>query len=377
MDYIHYNRGMSKRRPDAPAIERIAERLLSWYGEHARQLPWRQTRDPYAIWVAEVMLQQTRVEAVLPYYQAFMRRFPTPEALAAAPLDAVLRVWEGMGYYARARNLHRAAQLLVEQHSGRLPSDRQQLTELPGVGDYTAAALRSIAFGADELALEGNLRRVLARVFEVRLDPRSPTGVRELRRLGESILPAGRSSDFNQALMDLGATVCTPRSPRCEHCPLRDDCQAYRNGVQDQLPLRAPRRQLPLRQAVAAIWELDGTVLIRRQPPDGLLGGLWAFPGGFLEQAEPPVDGLRRTLAAQHGIKLTGHTALPSLEHSFTHFRLRLHPFRCQATIDPGGNSRGRTSWAVLETDDLQWVELQQLDQYPMGKLDRQLAAEL
>lgn len=368
---------MSDRGPNAPNTGRIADRLLSWYRAHARQLPWRRTRDPYAIWVAEIMLQQTRVEAVLPYYRAFMRRFPSMEALAQAPLDAVLRVWEGMGYYARARNLHRAAQLVVEQHAGRLPSGRQQLMALPGIGEYTAAALRSIAFGADELALEGNLRRVLARLFELRLDPRSPGGMRELRRLGESILPAGRSSEFNQALMDLGATVCIPRSPRCEQCPLSEDCQAYRRGVQEQLPVRSPRKQLPLRQAVAAIWELDGKVLIRRQPRDGLLGGLWAFPGGFLEQAEAPEEGLRRTLADQHGIQLTTHTPLPSLEHSFTHFRLRLHPFRCQAAVEPSRMSGSNAPTAVRETDDLRWVEPRRLDQYPMGKLDRQIAADL
>ncbi len=368
---------MDGRQQSAGTAESIAGKLLAWYREHARPLPWRRTQDPYAIWVAEVMLQQTRVEAVRPYYQAFLRRFPTSEALAEAPLDAVLRVWEGMGYYARARNLHRAAQLVVERHAGELPSERKQLLALPGIGEYTAAALRSIAFGADELALEGNLRRVLSRLFEMRQDPRSPAGSQELQRLGESILPPGRSSEFNQALMDLGATVCTPRSPSCEQCPLNDDCQAYRHGTQAELPQRRPRAELPLRQAVAAIWELDGKVLIERLPPDGLLGGLWAFPGGFLERSESPVEGLRRTLADRHGIQLLEYLALPSLEHSFTHFRLRLYPYHCQATIKTGATDGNDPPRAVRETDDLLWVEPRRLEHYPMGKLDRQLAAEL
>ncbi len=347
--------------------ETQAERLLAWYRAHARDLPWRRTRDPYAIWVSEIMLQQTRVEAVLPYYQGFMDRFPTVRALAEATLDEVLQVWEGMGYYARARNLHRAAQLVVDRHSGRLPTDRQQLTALPGIGDYTASALLSIAFGFDELALEGNLRRVLGRLYELKLDPRSPAGERELRKLGQTMLPAGRASQFNQALMDLGATICTPRSPRCDQCPLQADCLAYRHGTQTDFPARTLRTPLPVRQAVAAIWESGGRVLLRRQPPDGLLGGLWTFPGGFLQEAESPVDGLRRLLAQQFEARLVDQSALPEMQHSFSHFKLILHPFRCQITA---GSRR------IREAADARWVELERLHEYPMGNLDRRLASQ-
>lgn len=313
------------------------------------------------------MLQQTRVEVVLPYYQGFMDRFPTVQALAAATLDEVLQVWQGMGYYARARNLHRAAQLVVNRHSGRLPADRQQLTALPGIGQYTASALLSIAFGADELALEGNLRRVLARLSELRLDPRSSAGEAELHKHGQSMLPAGQASQFNQAMMDLGATICTPRSPLCDQCPLQGDCLAYRHGTQSDLPLRTRRTPLPLRQAVAAIWESGGRVLIRRQPADGLLGGLWAFPGGFLQKAEPPVDGLRRLLAQQFEARLVDQSALPELQHSFTHFKLILYPFRCQVMA---GSRR------IREAAGTRWVELERLHEYPMGSLDRHLASQ-
>lgn len=346
----------------------IRSKLLRWYRENARDLPWRQTGDPYAIWVSEIMLQQTRVEAVLPYYQAFMQRFPTIPALAAASLDQVLKLWEGMGYYARARNLRRAAALVVEQHDGKLPPDRAQLLALPGIGDYTASAICSIAFGQDELALDGNLRRVLARLSEMPLDPRSTEGERRLRQYGESLLPAGKSAQFNQALMDLGSAICTPLAPRCERCPLQADCLARRNGRQSELPRRASRRPQPLRQSVAAIWELDGKVLIRRQPAEGLLGGLWAFPGGELADAEPPAEGLRRVLASQHDLWLTEHAALPTLEHSFTHFRIVLHPFRCQAAA---GKPQTR------ESGDVRWVDVERLDDYPMGKLDRQLADQI
>lgn len=348
--------------------QELTERLLAWYRKHARDLPWRNRRDPYAIWVSEIMLQQTRVEAVLPYYRAFMQRFPDLQSLADADQRQVLKLWEGMGYYARARNLHRAAQIVAEQHGGRLPEDGDQLTELPGIGRYTAAALRAFAFGADELALEGNLRRVLSRLFEVKLDPRSPAGERELRRVGESLLPPGRASQFNQALMDLGATVCTPQTPACERCPLQPDCLAYRHGTQAELPRRSRRSPQPERQAVAVIWQTNGQVLIRRQPPEGLLGGLWGFPGGFLEQGEQPLAGLRRLLSDELGVRLASHAALPPLRHTFSHFKLVLHPFRCEVEI---GSRRLR------ESDEVRWVDTGQLNSYPMGRLDRQLADQL
>src|SRR5512137_1830169 len=208
----------------------LSTRLLRWYAAHKRELPWRKTHDPYRIWVAEIMLQQTQVETVISYYMRWLRRFPTVARLAAAPLDEVLAHWEGLGYYARARNLHRAAKLLVEKSRGQLPQTLDGLRALPGIGLYTAAAIGSIAFGIDAAALDGNLKRVLARIFDVRQDVTSPGGEKSVRALAESLVPPGRAGDYNQALMDLGATICTPRAPRCDACPVQTLCEAYRLG---------------------------------------------------------------------------------------------------------------------------------------------------
>jgi len=226
----------------------IGQRLLDWYENHRRDLPWRHTRDPYAIWVAEIMLQQTRVETVLVHFERFMRRFPSLQALADAPLDDVLKAWEGLGYYARARNLHRAARQVVAEMGGHLPPTPQTLLHLPGVGRYTAAAIASIAFGQDAVALDGNLQRVLCRIFAIDDDPGRPNTRRWLEELALTMLPQGQAADFNQALMDLGAG--------CLRCPIATLCQARREGIQNELPIRATRARRPHRDVTAAvIWD--------------------------------------------------------------------------------------------------------------------------
>lgn len=340
----------------------VVDRLLDWYARSARKLPWRMRSDPYAIWVSEVMLQQTRVEVVIPYFEAFMRRFPDVGALAAARLEAVLKAWEGLGYYARARNLHRAARVIVEKHGGRFPTDMDGLSRLPGIGNYTAAALSAIAFGEDQLALDGNLRRVLTRLYDLHLDPRSPSGERSLRELGESLLPPGRAAEFNQALMDLGALICTPRSPDCINCPIQRFCLAYRRGTQQELPVRVPRTALTTRHAVAGIWSRGDQVLIRQQPEQGLLGAMWGFPGGYLDPGESQTEALRRHFSLQLGVEIGSASPLPEMQHSYTHFKVCLHPYLCRS------RSRRRA------IRDARWVTSGELDQYPMGKLDRQLA---
>jgi A/G-specific adenine glycosylase len=236
-----------------------------------------------------------------------------------------------MGYYARARNLYRAAGIVIKEHASGLPADRKRLRQLPGIGDYTADALAAIAFGQDVLALEGNLRRVLARLFDLHLDPRTPEGERALRELGEPLLPRGQASAFNQALMDLGAMICTPRNPDCGRCPIQGHCLAFHRGTQRDLPVRAPRKVLPTREAVAGIWRKGRRVLIRRQPEAGLLGGMWGFPGGFLERGESDADGLSRLFNQQLGIKISATSPLPELGHSYTHFKVRLQPYVCQS----------------------------------------------
>lgn len=251
---------------------RFAADLLDWYEAHRRRLPWRETSDPYRIWVAEVMLQQTRTEKVKAYYERFLEAFPTVKDLARAPLDRVLKMWEGLGYYARARNLRRAAELIVKRHGAQIPDNRAELLELPGIGSYTAGAILSIAYNREEPVLDGNVRRVLSRVLLVEEDPRRAEG--KLQRAMKALIPSGRARGFNQAMMELGATVCLPRSPRCDACPVGAFCRARRHGRQDELPLKPQTATRPHQEAaVGLIWK-DDKLLISRRPEQGLLGGL-------------------------------------------------------------------------------------------------------
>jgi A/G-specific adenine glycosylase len=350
-------------------LSEISACLLEWYAQHARELPWRGVKNAYAVWVSEIMLQQTRVETVIPYYQRWMARFPSLEALALASEQDVLRVWEGLGYYSRARNLQRAARLVMAQYGGEIPRERKQLEKLPGVGKYTAGALASIAFGQDEAALDGNIRRVLARLFDMRLPARSAAGERALWELARQHLPPGRAGDYNQALMDLGATLCVPRAPACLVCPLKEVCQANALGSQEQLPVLEKRAVLPHKLVAAAVIQRGGRVLIARRPPVGLLGGLWEFPGGKLEEGEDFHGALLREIQEELGVPLIMGSPFGVYHHTFTHFRLTLHAFLCalQDSVEP----------QPLEADELAWVQPAELADYPMGKVDRQIARKL
>lgn len=315
------------------------------------------------------MLQQTRVESVLPYFQRWMEHFPDVAAIAEAPLQEVLSCWEGLGYYSRARNLQRAAQIVLDQHAGVLPEEPAELQKLPGIGRYTAAAIASIAFGRDEPALDGNVRRVLARVFDVDEPARSPSGERRLWDLARQNLPAGRAGDYNQALMDLGASICTPRTPSCAECPLEQLCQARRLGIQEQRPVASRRAETPHHTVTAAVIRQPGQVLITRRPLDGLLGGMWEFPGGKLQPGEDLVSCLKREICEELGVEVEVHARLGVYHHAYTHFRVTLHAFTC--TLRNGGEPR------PLQVDDLCWVTPGELSSFPMGKLDRQIAAQL
>jgi A/G-specific adenine glycosylase len=346
----------------------LTEALLDWYAASGRDLPWRRTRDPYAIWVSEIMLQQTQVESVIPYYQRWMTRFPTIEALAHAPIDDVLNLWEGLGYYRRAHGLHKAARQLHAAGDAHLPETPKELESLPGIGRYTARAVAAIAFDADVLALDGNLRRVLARLFDVALDVSGPEGEKRLRALGESILPRGKASAFNQALMDLGAAVCTPRTPRCSDCPVSDWCAAYNAGVQEQRPVRKARAIKRHREGVRVVAQRDGQVLIGRRPADGLLGGLWGFPGQWLDGEVSASGAAERFVREELALGLVVVQSLGSVEHAYTHFSVTVHAFACDVS---GGEP-------VLDSlDDLQWVPPDRLSDFAMGKVDRTIGERL
>lgn len=343
--------------------------MLEWYGQFARTLPWRGHPDPYAVWVSEIMLQQTRVETVLPYFTRWMERFPSLPTLAAASEQEVLQAWEGLGYYSRARNLHRAARQVMQEHGGQIPNGRAALEKLPGVGRYTAGAIASMAFGQDEPALDGNIRRVLARVFDVALPESSPAGQKALWELAASLLPAGRAGDFNQALMDLGSAICTPRAPQCLLCPLRDFCRAAALGIQEERPVRAQKPAVPHYLVTAAVIRRAGLVLIAQRPANGLLGGMWEFPGGKVEPGEELAAGLQREIREELGAALEVGPDFGVYQHAYTHFKVTLHAFLC--TLPPGSEPQ------ALEASELRWVNPADLGQYPMGKIDRQIARRL
>ncbi len=350
----------------------LSRRLLDWYAQAARHLPWRDQPSPYRVWVSEIMLQQTQVKTVLPYFDRWMQRFPTIEALAEAPLQGILQAWEGLGYYSRARNLWQAARRVVGDWGGKIPEDTGGLRSLPGIGEYTAGAIASIAFGADEPALDGNIRRVLARVFDV-IDPaRSPAGEGRLWALARQNLPPGRAGDYNQALMDLGASICTPRLPDCPVCPVKSLCLAFARGVQGQRPVMAPRKHGPHHIVTAAVihrWSGDDRqVLIARRPPKGLLGGMYEFPGGKLEPGEELPGCLRREIREELGVEISVGEEIGVYRHAYTHFSITLHAFHCSLI---SGEPQ------PLQVADVAWVTVAQLGGYPMGKIDRRIAKDL
>ncbi|MBM3262371.1 MAG: A/G-specific adenine glycosylase [candidate division Zixibacteria bacterium] len=305
--------------------------LMEWYQTHKRDLPWRNTCDPYAVWISEMMLQQTRVAQAQPYFERFMTRFPTVRVLADADIDEVLKLWEGLGYYARARNLHRAARRILDEHGGRIPDERDVIAQLPGIGPYSAAAILSIAYGKDEAVVDGNVIRVLVRLFLMTEPSDTPAFRRRAGEMAAFLLWPGRAADFNQAMMELGATICTPRSPRCAVCPVRHLCGTVaRMRNPETLPCRRPRRARPHHAMTAGIILHNDRVLIVQRPMDGLLGGLWEFPGGRLQDGELPEEGFVREIRSTFGLEVGGLRYLAAIRHAFTHFEITLHGFLCE-----------------------------------------------
>jgi A/G-specific adenine glycosylase len=341
--------------------------LLHWYDRERRMLPWRaapgRPQDPYRVWLSEIMLQQTTVKAVVPYYQAFLRRWPTVEALAAASLDDVLAAWAGLGYYGRARNLHACARVVVERHGGAFPRSEQALGELPGVGPYTAAAVAAIAFGAAATPVDGNVERVVARLFAV-TQP-LPAAKPELRRLAQGLTPAERTGDHAQALMDLGATVCAPKRPSCLMCPVAGLCAARAQGIAALLPVRSAKPERPVRLALAFVaLREDGSVLLRRRPEAGLLGGMLEVPStAWADTLPAPEDALREAPVR------TRWRAVPGLvTHTFTHFRLDARVYRA----DLPATTR---LTAAADAARCRWVPRRDLDRTALPSVMRKIIA--
>lgn len=354
------------------ANSRLSSKLLNWYRKHKRTLPWRDHPDPYAVWVSEIMLQQTRVETVIPYFEKWMRLFPTVGALAKASEQNILNAWEGLGYYSRARNLHKAAKIIVKEFGGDLPRDLEQLRSLPGIGRYTLGAIASMAFGMNVAALDGNIKRVYARIFDVAEPVDTPAGDKLLWDLAEKYLPSQDAGDYNQALMDLGATICIPRNPRCLICPVMTLCKARENGTQNLRPVKAPKKAVPhhIHAAGVIVRRIDNLpraeVLLAKRPSRGLLGGMWEFPNGRV--TGDPLEGLAEALKTGYNLQLRvkrgNVSALGVVQHGYSHFSVSVYAYLCELKEEPAA-------------ENLKWIPLKKLDDYPMGRIDRQIASLL
>lgn len=359
---------MSNRfKPDLAQI--IVPALLAWWDAGHTPLPWRQTNDPYAIWVAEVMLQQTQIATVIPYYHRWLARFPTIHHLASASLEEVLKQWEGLGYYSRARHLHTAAQQLVSERGGQLPDTVKGLLSLKGVGRYTAGAIASIAFARPEPILDGNIIRILTRLCDLPDDIQQTATKNKLWAIATAFVPATRPGDFNQALMELGQHICLPVAPQCPKCPLQSHCLANQRATQTIRPVRSPRPPIPHYQVAAGvIWNQDNHFLIAQRPPNGLLGGLWEFPGGKQEAGESLPQTLQREIKEELDIQIEVGEHLVSIKHAYTHFRITLHAYHARYVS-------GRVQH--LGVANHAWVRLPQLAQYPFALTDRKIITAL
>ncbi|MGN6234055.1 MAG: A/G-specific adenine glycosylase [Trinickia sp.] len=354
--------------PAAPLQAAFATRLIAWQRTHGRHdLPWQNTRDPYRIWLSEIMLQQTQVSTVIPYYGKFLARFPDVAALARAPIDEVMALWAGLGYYSRARNLHRCAQAVMERHGGAFPDSPEQLAQLPGIGRSTAAAIASFAFGARATILDGNVKRVLARVFGIEGFPGEKRVENAMWLLAEDLMPGGDASGddvsaYTQGLMDLGATLCVRGKPDCARCPFASDCVARATGRQRELPAARPKKTVPTRRTWMLVLRDGASVLLERRPPSGIWGGLWSLPEAADEAA---LSARAHALGAGHGAQALQRLA--PITHTFTHFKLDIEPRCADLTGAPPLNGLQACD------DETAWVPLARIDDYgvpaPVRKL--------
>ncbi|MGB9585908.1 MAG: A/G-specific adenine glycosylase [Anaerolineales bacterium] len=350
-------------------ISSFSQKLLNWYQSNARRLPWRNNPQPYSVWISEIMLQQTKVETVIPYYLRWMERFPDIPSLAQASQEEVLKIWEGLGYYARARNLHRTAQIIQEEYAGKLPENPEQLRALPGIGAYTAHAIASIAFHQDLPTLDGNITRVLARILALDIPIRNKEAQKKLLEFAQHNLPSGKAGDFNQALMELGALICLPRKPNCHQCPIFSECQAQKLGLEEKVPIKSVQNHIPHFTVTAGVIRREQQVLLAQRPPKGLLGGLWEFPGGKVEVGETLEACLSRELREELGLEVMIEHFIGAYQHAYTHFRVTVHAFSCHPL--PFQNPKPMLQQPIL------WVDIPQLPNFPMGKIDRQIAQYL
>ncbi|MDT8392166.1 MAG: A/G-specific adenine glycosylase [Lentisphaeria bacterium] len=355
---------------DTIAIQRESERmlknwpavLLNWYHRERREMPWREDPSPYRVWISEIMLQQTQVATVIPYFERFVKRFPDVGSLAAADQQDVLKLWEGLGYYSRARNLHKGAKAVVAGRDGELPRSYHELLTIPGIGPYTAAAVASIAFGEPEAVVDGNVLRVTSRLWMLPGDPTETAFKKTVRDRLNSFIPSETPGDFNQAMMELGALVCVPREPTCPACPLNTVCQAWKKGVVDQFPRKRNRGKPPRYDvAVALIINAKGDLLVAQRRDDQMLGGMWELPGGKIDTGETPVEAVIRECLEELGVTVKPCQSLPHVRHAYSHFSVTLHPFVCE--LDPVDQRP-----AAVVAARLRWLRPDNIDELPFPK---------
>ncbi len=334
---------------------KIRVNLLKWFATNARDLPWRRTDDPYAIWVSEIMLQQTQVATVIDYYNRFLKKFPTVEKLARARQDTVLKLWEGLGYYSRGRNLHKAAKVIVDDYNGQLPDTIDELQKIPGIGRYTAGAIASIAFGKPAPILDGNVIRILCRIFRITGNPKETETQKILWQLAETLVSPKHPGDFNEAMMELGATVCVPTNPACFDCPLQKICQAYKRDEQEKLPYRQKAKPVPHYTIVVGIVYKNDKILIDKRKQNALLGGLWEFPGGKKQKGESFKEAVAREVKEETAVDINVGKRLCIVKHVYSHFKITLHAYLCEYT---SGAAK------ALACDAVKWVKPEDLEKY-------------
>lgn len=350
-------------------MDNFSEELLLWYHKNKRDLPWRNTSDPYEIWISEIMLQQTRVETVIPYYENFLENFPTVYKLAQANQQQVLKCWEGLGYYSRGRNLHHASKTIVEDFEGKIPSTYKEITSLTGIGPYTAAAVLSIAYQKKYAVVDGNVIRVITRFKGIKNDIRKSATKTRVQQFADSVISNNRPGDFNQALMELGATVCTPKNPNCEICPLAISCNAHKTAQTDVIPYKSPSKKIPHHHiGVGLIVDDKNRLLISLRPDNAMLGGLWEFPGGKKDATESIRQTVKRELKEELTVEVKVFDKFIQLKHAYSHFKITLHAFWCKIV---SGHPVPKSS------EKLKWVTLSEIDEFPFPKANKSIIKDL
>ncbi len=351
-----------------PDPESFQQDLTGWYNDHHRVLPWRQTKDPYRIWVSEVMLQQTQVKTVIPYYLNFIERFPGIQDLSRANPDQILKVWEGLGYYARARNLHKAARIVTQELDNRIPDSPEEFKKLPGVGDYICAAVLSIAHDRELAVVDGNVKRVLARLLCLDTPVNAGSAHKMFLPHASRLLDTGDPGTFNQAVMELGALVCSPKHPNCESCPVCTHCSSLKKNQVDHYPKRKKSKPVPVRRISAGIVKKNEKLLITKRKSEGLLGGLWEFPGGKVEERESSRAACIREIREETGLCVEIESKLTTISHAYTHFKIRMDVYYCRHK-----SGEVRLNGPV----DFKWIALEDIDNFAFPKANLKFISQI